>query len=216
MIRALRRRGLVSEAAGLVARAAPTALRLTVLHFDVEPHNQASASVARSRGAQPTGRVRRDGLVLQRSRSTCRQAPNWARRLAGTDPRDRRGVPQTIRLRDVADVTGSTELGVAAVGGAGGTRRLCGAGLVDSEALGEDRCRESAGEGEQRAVAAGTAGDAVGRQALAQVLGGDVRPGLAAREQPAVFFTIGNPLVSQGERDRGGAAPAARSRRARP
>jgi hypothetical protein len=62
---------------------------------------------------------------------------------------------------------------------------LRGAGLVDAEALGEDRCREPAGEGEQRALAARTAGHAVGCQALAQVLGGDMRPGLAAREQPA-------------------------------
>jgi hypothetical protein len=64
---------------------------------------------------------------------------------------------------------------------------LRGAGLVDAEALGEDRCREPAGEGEQRAVAATTAGDAVGCQALAQLLGGDVRPGLVDREQPAVY-----------------------------
>jgi hypothetical protein len=41
-----------------------------------------------------------------------------------------------------------------------------------------------------RAVATGAAGDAVGRQALAQVLGGDMRAGLAAREQPAVLFAI--------------------------
>jgi hypothetical protein len=79
-------------------------------------------------------------------------------------------------------VTRDTELDGAAVGGAGGADPLRGAGLVDAEALGEDRCREPAGEGEQRALAARTAGHAVGCQALAQVLGGDMRPGLAARE----------------------------------
>jgi len=64
-----------------------------------------------------------------------------------------------------------------------------------AEALGEDRCRKPAGEGEQRAAAARTAGDAGGCQALAQVLGGDVRAGLAAREQPAVYVSVGDPLV---------------------
>jgi hypothetical protein len=73
---------------------------------------------------------------------------------------------------------------------------LRGAGLVDAEAIGEDRCRESAGEGEQRAMAARTAGHAVGRQALAQVLGGDVRRGFAAREQPAVYVLVGDALVA--------------------
>jgi hypothetical protein len=43
----------------------------------------------------------------------------------------------------------------------------------------------------------------VGRQALAQVLGGDVGAALAAREQPAVVFAVGDALVSKGERDRG-------------
>jgi hypothetical protein len=36
------------------------------------------------------------------------------------------------------------------MGGAGGADPLRGAGLVDVEALGEDRCGEPAGEGEQR------------------------------------------------------------------
>jgi hypothetical protein len=57
-----------------------------------------------------------------------------------------------------------TELDVAAVGGAGGTDPLRGAGL-----FGEDRRGESAGEGEQRAVAARAAGHAVRREAFAQV-----------------------------------------------
>ena len=68
---------------------------------------------------------------------------------------------------------------------------------MDAESFGEDRCGESAGEGEQCAVAAGAAGDAVDCQALAQVLGRDVRPGLAAREQPAVLFAVGDALASE-------------------
>ena len=70
--------------------------------------------------------------------------------------RGRGGVGRrTIRSRNIADVTRETELDVAAVGGAGGADPLRGAGLVDAEALGEDRCGEPAGEGEQRAVTAG-------------------------------------------------------------
>jgi hypothetical protein len=53
-----------------------------------------------------------------------------------------------MRSRDVADVALGPELDVAAVCGAGRACPLCGAGLVDAEALGEDRCRESTGEGE--------------------------------------------------------------------
>jgi hypothetical protein len=34
------------------------------------------------------------------------------------------------------------------------------------------------------------------------VLGGDVRPGLAAREQSAVYVSVVDALVAQGERDR--------------
>jgi hypothetical protein len=68
-----------------------------------------------------------------------------------------------IPLRNGTTVTDSTELDVAAVGGTGGADPLRGAGLVDAEALGEDWCRESAGEGEQRAVAARATGDAVDR-----------------------------------------------------
>lgn len=77
------------------------------------------------------------------------------------------------------------------------------AGLVDAESFGEDRCGEPAGERQLCAVATGATGDAVGRQALAQVLGGDVGAALAAREQPAVVFAVGDALVSKGERDRG-------------
>jgi hypothetical protein len=112
-------------------------------------------------------------------------------------------VRKPIRLRNATDVTRDAELDVAAVGDARSAGPLRGAGWVDAEALGEDRCGESVGEREQRAVAAGAAGDAVGCQALAQVLGSDVGAGLAAREQPAVFVAVGDALVSQGERDRG-------------
>ena len=83
------------------------------------------------------------------------------------------------------------ELNIRGVGPAGGADPLRGAGLVDAEALGEDRRREPTGERQQRAVAAGTTGDADGCQALAQVLGGDMRPRLAAREQPGGAFSIG-------------------------
>jgi hypothetical protein len=54
--------------------------------------------------------------------------------------------PPSIQLQ----LEGSVDLerrDVAGVGGAGGADPLCGAGLVDAEALGEDRCREPAGEG---------------------------------------------------------------------
>jgi hypothetical protein len=42
---------------------------------------------------------------------------------------------------------------------------------MDAEAFGQDRCRESAGEGEQGAAVARTACHAVACQALAQVFG---------------------------------------------
>ena len=66
------------------------------------------------------------------------------RRARRDDVRGRQG----IHLQNVADVTRETDLDVAAVGGACSADPLRGAGLVDAEALGEDRCREPAGEGE--------------------------------------------------------------------
>jgi hypothetical protein len=87
---------------------------------------------------------------------------------------------------------------VGGVGGAGGARPLRCAGLVDAESFGEDRCGEPAGERQQCAVATGAPGDAVGRQALAQVLGGDVGAALAAREQLAEILDVQLPLAMSG------------------
>jgi hypothetical protein len=55
--------------------------------------------------------------------------------------RGRRSRPcrKRIRLRNVAYITRETELDLAGVGGAGGADPLRGAGLLDAEALGEDR-----------------------------------------------------------------------------
>ena len=78
------------------------------------------------------------------------------------------------------------------------------AGLVDPDPLGKDRRREARRKREQRGVPPLTgAFDPVTLQSLLQPVGGQVMPGMPARDQPPVRPGPLRLLIAQRLRDRG-------------